>query len=128
MRVALLLLLLTPSLVEAQRRFDWTPTVAYGLARQADHYSTHLFLTNGSGCREGNALLGPRPSHLRLAALNAVGVALVGGTNYLLYRATKGHSPKKQAVLRWVNRGVGYWGAGWSTWIALTNLRDCPAR
>lgn len=126
----LLLLMCLPALAAGQDRpFDWTPTLVYGLARQADHYSTHVFLTNGSGCVEGNwRIFGRHPSDARIALINAAGIAFVGGTHYLLYRATRGHSAKKQAVVRWINRGVGYQGAGYSTWIALTNLRDCPAK
>lgn len=128
--IVLLLLMGLPVFAAGQYRpFDWTPTIAYGLARQADHYSTHVFLTNGSGCVEGNwRIFGRHPSNTRIALTNAAAIAIVGGTQYWNYQLMKHQSTKKQAVVRWINRGLGFGGATWSTWIALTNLRNCPAR
>lgn len=109
-----------------QPKFDVKPVLAYGLSQAADIWSTHRFLTNGSGCVEGNPWMfgTSNPSDAQLVAGLALSVGIMAGYSYGLYRL--GRVTGHPLLFRRLAQGVGYGGAVYEVGITLKNLRACP--
>ena len=108
-----------------ERRFDWKPSLVYGLSRIPDEWSTHRFLHNGSGCTEGTAawLIGPHPSDAKIALSSVAADAAFLGYTYGLYRL--GKALHHEAAFRRLTWGVTAGLASVEVGGAVRNLRIC---
>lgn len=101
------------------REMDWKPVYVSVVGGGADIWTTYRFLNNGSGCVEGNPILGPSPSVRQMVALKAPAIGL---TVLASWMATQ---PKAPRWLKGAARGVGYAGGGVWAASAVRNVRVC---
>jgi len=98
---------------------DWKPAIAAAVGQGADAASTVRFLSNGSGCVEGNAVYGTRPTAARLIAVKAPTVAVAV---LLAWRAVQpGAARWERRLARTFGYSAGIAGAGVAAW----NIHGC---
>lgn len=101
------------------RRIDWKPAIAAAFGQGADVTSTMRFLSNGSGCVEGNAVYGRHPSAARLIAVKAPTVALAA---LLSWRAAQSGAARwERRLARTFGYSAGLAGGAVAAW----NIHGC---
>lgn len=114
----------------ATRSFDWTPMVVYTASAVTDQWSTHRFLTNGSGCTEANRFLPGRPSDSQLTAHTISFGVIVLTASYLSQQVIPTHVKGRYLRSFWraFGRGLPYSAGAAKFFAAGYNVGRCRGR